>query len=277
MIHSPSPFPAPPSTAATILAVLQYPVRRPPPASCSPRPISVSKHPWASVLSFDLSLEFDRSSSLFGPWIIRHLDCSCWEGTFDLRLTSYVSSLPTNVHCRRSSLSLHASHICLCAFPLSPHLLSLLSARHSFKTTISHRFTDHVGAAPQNSSEASPTTIRPSLFQRLAIRPTLLLNRARSKTRSPARTPASLSSSPHLADEDPSNSVHVFAAAELFNNMIPSSLTVTPPAPPSKRQRFRESRPFSSRAGSSYREADDCPPPSPGLRIPAFLNQSKAG
>ncbi len=163
--------------------------------------------------------------------------------------------------------------------------ICFLSASHSFKTTISHRFTDHVGAAPQSLAEESLTTIHPSLFRRLKIRPSLLLDRSRSRSKSESKTrlsarespPPSPAGSPHPADEDVTGSPNVFVPQESFNTMNPSSLTVTPPAPPSKRQRSRDGRPIFSRASSTYREVDDGPPPSPGLRIPAFLNHTKAG
>lgn len=171
--------------------------------------------------------------------------------------------------------------------PVPLHQIYFLPTCHPFKTAISHRFTDHVGAAPQSSAEESLNAIRPSLFRRLSIRPTLLLSRSRSRSRSrsksktrssfkgsPSPSPAG---SPHPADEDVTGRPNAFAPPESFNAMIPSSLTVTPPAPPSKRQRSRDSRPIFSRANSAFREVDDGPPPSPGLRIPAFLNHTKSG
>ncbi len=181
--------------------------------------------------------------------------------------------------CKKNPLS------SLYPFAVQLQNICFLSTSHSFKTTISHRFTDHVGAAPQSSAEESLNTVHPSLFRRLSIRPTLLLNRSRSRSRSKTKTALSAGRSsspspagPHQpADEGATESPNVFASQESFNTMIPSSLTVTPPAPPSKRQRSRDSRPVFSRASSAYREVDDSPPPSPGLRIPAFLNHTKAG
>lgn len=173
--------------------------------------------------------------------------------------------------CRRTSLLVFAP------LPVQTHQNFFLSSCHSFKTTISHRFTNHVGAAPQISTEGSSNTLRPTLFQRLHIRPTLFLNRSKSKTNSPSEDSSSPSGHPHEGGEGHTASFNAFSPPESFSAMIPSSLTVTPPAPPSKRQRSRESRALSGRPGSSYRETDEGPPPSPGLRIPAFLNQTKAG
>jgi hypothetical protein len=161
--------------------------------------------------------------------------------------------------------------------PVYFHQNFSLSTRHFFKTTISPQFTGHVGAAPQDLSEEFQNAIRPSLFQRLRIRPTILLSRSKSRTRSPTEESASPSGSSRQGIPGGRASPNVFALPESFSAMIPSSLTVTPPAPPSKRQRSRESRTLSGRPGSAHREIDDGPPASPGLRIPAFLNRTKAG
>jgi hypothetical protein len=175
------------------------------------------------------------------------------------------------VVCRRIFL------LAFAPLPVYSHQNFSLSTRHFFKTTISPQFTDHVGAAPQDLSEEFQNAIRPSLFQRLRIRPTILLSRSKSRTRSPTEGSASPSGSSRQGSPGGRASPNVFAPPESFNAMIPSSLTVTPPAPPSKRQRSRESRTLSGRPGSAHREIDDGPPPSPGLRIPAFLNRTKAG
>lgn len=145
-----------------------------------------------------------------------------------------------------------------------------------FKTTILHKSTDLVGAVPQNSSGDFPSIIRPSLFQRLRIRPTLPLKRSKTKAILPAEAAADPPSGSPQGGEGCIAGLDVSAPAESLNTMIPSSLTVTPPAPPSKRQRSRDSRMAAGQPASTSHEVGDGPPPSPGLRMPAFLNQTKA-
>ena len=176
--------------------------------------------------------------------------------------------------------TIFSSTTSICSFSGPAGLCPAFSPRrnsHSFKTTLSHLSTDHLGAAPQDSTEEPPNTIRLSLFQRLRIHPALRLSRSRSRGSARADDSPASSEAPSPSNEGSIPSPNVFAPPEPFSVMISSSLMVTPPAPPSKRQRSRESRTLSSRSASRCREADDGPPPSPGLRIPAFLTRTKAG
>ena len=153
----------------------------------------------------------------------------------------------------------------------------------AFNTPVSRRFTDYVGAESQESSPGSqPPRLRVSLFERLHIRPPSRRSKSRSgsESRDSSRSPFRGSRS---SSKNRTQSLDA-APSVVQESLMPQSLAVgTPTLAPSKRQRSQDGRSLSDRpehpapSGSVAPGKNDEPVPSPTVRVPGYLNQSRLG